>query len=351
MAQKVTIRDIAEKTGTSVTSVHRAIYGGKGISQKLREKILFEVERSNYQMDEAASMLRRRQFRITVLLPEAAGQERFYFRGLWDGIYKGTRELQKNKVEVTFVETKHGVSRMAEDLERLYDETDESLNGLVTVCDDAESSSWLQRFMKRGTRVALIDRGVEIENLCCCMEVSSRDMGNLAVHMMRFLTGREKEGMLVLINGPETRFSYRVYADTVEKRVREQLPNLEMTVLDGYDIERGPEELERLLGKGNVRGVIASCARGTYWACETLQRLQMADPPHLVGADVFEELTPFFENGILEATVYQSHREHGEKALRILYDSLVNPYAAAERTGVPAIPVGLILRENYKYYL
>ncbi|HIU76716.1 MAG TPA: LacI family DNA-binding transcriptional regulator, partial [Candidatus Pelethocola excrementipullorum] len=51
MAHKVTIKDIAEKTGTSVTSVHRALYGSKGISDSLRKKILREVEHSNYRMD------------------------------------------------------------------------------------------------------------------------------------------------------------------------------------------------------------------------------------------------------------------------------------------------------------
>ena len=66
MQQRVTIKDIARKTGTSVTSVHRALYGRAGISESLRHRILTEVERSNYQVDEAASLLRRKQYHIVV---------------------------------------------------------------------------------------------------------------------------------------------------------------------------------------------------------------------------------------------------------------------------------------------
>lgn len=351
MAQKVTIRDIAEKTGTSVTSVHRAIYGGKGISDRLRQKILFEVERSNYQMDEAASMLRRGQFHITVLLPEAARQERFYYRGLWDGIYRGAEQLKKNKVKVTFVETTCGAGHMGEALEKLYDETDEGLHGLVTLCDDEVSARWLQRFMGRGTKIALIDRGVEIDHLCCCLEVSSRDMAHLAANMMHFLVGQEEEGTLVLVNGPESRISYKVYGNAIRERFEELCPGLKLVTLNGYEIEESREKLLQILEKEKVCGIVASCARATYWICEMLADIEKEKRPHMVGTDVFAELAPYFEDGILEAVIYQNHREHGETALKILYEHLCNPRPSGEETTETQVPLSLVLKENYKYFL
>ena len=79
MQQRVTIKDIARKTGTSVTSVHRALYGRAGISESLRHRILTEVERSNYQVDEAASLLRRKQYHIVVLLPKPGSVKNYLF--------------------------------------------------------------------------------------------------------------------------------------------------------------------------------------------------------------------------------------------------------------------------------
>lgn len=51
--KKVTLKEIAEKTGVSMATVHRAIYGKGGLSEETRKKIMDEVERSNYQLDES----------------------------------------------------------------------------------------------------------------------------------------------------------------------------------------------------------------------------------------------------------------------------------------------------------
>lgn len=348
MAQRMTIKDIAERTGTSVTSVHRALYGRKGISEGLRTKILAEVEKSHYRMDEAASTLRRGQLHITVLLPKPVGPERFYYKGLWGGIYRGADEICKNKVKVTFEETDRGIDKISEALEHLYDETDESLDGLVTVCDDDKARDWIQRFIRRGTKVALVDRGIEIENLCCCMESSSSDMGHLAVNVMEFLM-EQKSGRLVLVNGPEHRLSYRLYGKAVEEKVRELYPDLRLEVINGYEETEGRAKLDQLLQEGDVRGIIASCARATYWVCDAIEKRHMETPPPMVGTDVFEELIPFFDAGILKATIYQSHREHGEKALKYLYENLKNPYMQQEDKQLATLSV--VMRENYKYFL
>lgn len=349
MAQKVTIRDIAEKTGTSVTSVHRALYGGKGISDRLRQKILAEVEKSNYQMDEAASMLRRGQFDITVLLPRAEKEEKFYYQGLWDGIYKGAEQLKKSKL--TFREVEGGVPHMKEALEKLYDETDESLDGLITICDDEETGRWLERFINRGTKVALVDRGVEIENLCCFLEVSTTDMAKLATNMMHFLLGQERGGTLVLLNGPETRLSYQTYAQAVREKARELCPESHLVVLNGYETEETRAELQKLMQTERVTGILSSCARATFWCCRMLDEMPPESRPHMVGTDVFEELVPYFENGVLEAAVYQNHREHGEIAMKALYEHLRNPRTADETAHGRRVPLSVVLRENYKYFL
>ena len=48
--KKVTLKEIAQKTGVSLGTVHRAIYNKSGISEATRKRILEEVERSNYRL-------------------------------------------------------------------------------------------------------------------------------------------------------------------------------------------------------------------------------------------------------------------------------------------------------------
>ena len=53
---KVTTKDIAAKLGVSTATVHRAIYGKPGVGEKLRSKILKEVEAAHYVIDGTAPL-------------------------------------------------------------------------------------------------------------------------------------------------------------------------------------------------------------------------------------------------------------------------------------------------------
>ena len=348
MSEKVTIKDIAKRTGTSITSVHRALHGTKGISEELRKKILLEVEKSNYRMDEAASMLRREKFHIVVLLPKNEADERFYYSGLWDGIYRGASEIEKNKVTITYVEAVGGIGYISDALEKLFDETDENLHGLVTLCDDEASLNWVTRFIRRGTKVALIDRGTILQGICCCIKTSSIDMGRLAVNMMHFLMKKD-EGVLVLVNGPNQRVSYQEYFQGVKEKMRELNMKQELVNFNGYEAESGKKQLINLLNSWDIKGIITSNARATYWVCEFFDNRTEFELPPIVGTDVFQELQPFFESGILKASIYQSHREHGEKAMKDLYECLINPRMNYEKQTLGTL--SLVVKENYKYFL
>ena len=141
MGSRVTIKDIARSTGTSVASVHRALHGGSGVGEDLRRRILEEAQRSHYQIDESASLLRRNMIQITVLLPKPEKNERFYYGGLWQGITREAARLQKAKARIRMIGTDYGVDQFSHALEKLYDESammNEKIDGLVTICDDEE---------------------------------------------------------------------------------------------------------------------------------------------------------------------------------------------------------------------
>ena len=105
--KKVTLKEIAEKTGVSMATVHRAIYGKGGLSEETRKKIMDEVERSNYQLDEAASVLKRSARTVYVVLPKAQDEERFYFKDVWRGIRKEAQRLEPFKIYFKYIESEY----------------------------------------------------------------------------------------------------------------------------------------------------------------------------------------------------------------------------------------------------
>ena len=55
----MTIKEIAAEAGVSTGTVHRALYGKKGLSEQTRQQILDLCARRGYRANSAASALKR----------------------------------------------------------------------------------------------------------------------------------------------------------------------------------------------------------------------------------------------------------------------------------------------------
>jgi LacI family transcriptional regulator len=347
--KKVTIKDIAERMGTSVATVHRALYGLDGVSDQLRQQILDEAQRCNYEPDKAASMLRRKTLNIAVVLPKPVGNERFYYKGLWEGIYAGAEELKKSNMTFDYIQADRGINDLAGALETLFDSVSQKPDGLITLCDDEKAKGWIKRFIRRGVRVALVDRGIDIKDLICSVQTSSEDMAMISAEVLKVLIKSEKHEPVVIVNGPEWRVSYKVYADKIRELMSSFWPDRKVIFIDGYDENAGIPELKEIFATTGCAGIIATCARTTYWVCRELSKLPKEKIPPIVGTDVFEELAPYFEEGVLKATIYQSHREHGEKAIQYLYDSF-SDYSIQREVKILG-RLSIVIKESYKYFI
>ena len=361
MEPKVTIKDIAKNTGTSVASVHRALHGGSGVGKDLRRRILEEAKRCHYQIDESASLLRRSTLQITVLLPKPEKDERFYYRGLWQGITREAARLQRVKASVRMIETAYGVDQIARALENLYDETNrlnERMDGLVTICDDEESAAWIRRFMHRGTAVALVDRSLPIEGIACCVEVGVADMGRAAMELAAlYCTQAGKESGIVLINSSRHRSSARVFSNAARERMQqiwgECAPGL--TEYSEATEQAVRSILRKMLQTSPPPAVITASARSTFWVCDEIVRFYAQYPhrrkerPPVIGTDLFPEQARFFEDGTLKATIYQSHLTSGEQCMSHLFDYLVGLDSSAG-TVLPQ-PLCIIMKDNYRSFL
>lgn len=357
MGKKTTIKDLASRTGTSVATVHRALHGMDGVSEHLREAILKEARKSNYVMDESASLLRRGGVHLVVLLPDAVNNERFYYQGVWQGIEAGAAELQKMKANIRLIRTEVGVDEISCALEELYDRLDNGevkMDGLVTICDDEKTRLWLQRFIRRGVKVALLDRGMPISGLACSVETASEDIGKMAMELADLFRDRQLAAPILMLSGPSQRSSYRKYAEAALETARlifseENAP--EIIKVHSADESETREIVRKTLKEKKIGAVLSASARTTFWACEEVERSipSRDERPPVIGTDVFRELIPFFESGTLKASIYQSHVEFGQICLRCLFNRLVNPGLELEKRILN--PLSIVMKGNFKYFI
>ena len=86
MNKKVTIRDVAEAAGVSISTVHQALNGKSGVSEATRARICQIAEEMGYQPNAIASSLKRKTRHIVVFLPTESGGNRFYYPPVWSGV-------------------------------------------------------------------------------------------------------------------------------------------------------------------------------------------------------------------------------------------------------------------------
>lgn len=347
MEKRVTLKEIAERTGVSVGTVHCAIYGKKGVSEKTREMILQEVERCNFQLNESASLLRRGVQDVAVVLPAAKDEDRYFFRGIWEGVQTAAASLQAHPLRFRFIESEYSQTDISKELMRLYDEEVESIQGLITISDDKEAGQWARRFGRLGIPTVLISSYKKEESFVNSIRVDHEKAGKLAAEFLCYAL-RGKEGKVLFLPGNPDIFSNARYAGAFRDYMAEHCPEKELICIPGFGRAGVEEKIKAVLAGEKPLAAFVCNARNTILLCKLVEECPEQSDMLIIGTDVFRELVPYFENGTLTASIYQSSREQGAKAVEILSRQMggVTRDVCEEE-----MPIGLVMKYNCEFYV
>ena len=130
--------------------------------------------------------------------------------------------------------------------------------------------------------------------------------------------------------------------------IRAEKPSLDIfECYEFEDVQRLTKQTSAYLTAfPDIRAVYCNNLRSTLIACEMLS--SMSARPLLVGTDVHQELMPYFESGVLRASIYQNPRLQAYKALWNLYNLVTSEEKVAETTKVN---IGIAIRANAASYL
>lgn len=342
---RVTIKEIAERTGVSTGAVHCAIYGKKGVSEKTRQMILDEVKRSGYRLNESASLLKRGEQQIMVVLPKTACEDAYYFRSIWEGIREAS--AQRSLFQFRYIETPYSMQEMAKELSRVYDEDADHIHGLITFSDNQEASAWTARFARRGIQTIVISSYKEESGGVYSVKVDHLKAGKLAGEFFRYAL-RDQQGKLLVLTGDAEIYSHQKYAQAFLSYMRTHCPGLELVCIPGLGKEVIDAPLRQALSAGGYVGAFICNARNTVHFCHLMDEYPQNRGAIVVGTDVFRELKPYFDNGTLTATIYQSNKEQGIRAVEMMHSLLVG---TGQQDHLQEMPIGLAMKYNYEFYV
>ena len=323
MNKKITIRDVAQAAGVSISTVHQALNDKPGVSDATREHIRMIADNLGYRPNKMASGLKRRTQHIAVLLPDESGHNRFYYPPLWQGV----RDYLKSSEDLN-VECREF---------RFPNEVDPASSGAV------------EQVRVRDSGVAVVQVGFsnpQSAPLCSVQpnyEVIGRTMAELIFsHIPVF-------GSVVLCAGsPKWEQHARIvqgFEDYMQENGAQNRIYLDHSC---YISPEAQASILHLLEKPDVAACCSVLSQSSVMLAQALQQCGKAGRIFAVGSDVFAENMTALQDKVLNNLVQKNPYAQGYLGIKTLVEYLVQGKAPEQNT----IYVGseVVFRSNAVMY-
>ena len=348
---KVTLKQIAQQAGVSLTTVHRVLNGKGGCSKKVEENILRIAREQGYSINMTASNLRKTPVHIALVFPLIGKTGHYFVDRILQGYLGFRREvLQLNVVFQEFyynadASQQEAYSECEDILKRIYREQPVAYDGVVIygLSLNPRIEAMINRIEGSGTRVVILERAPQGLEDICSVEVNDAVAGNLAGDMLAqsIHTG----GTVLVINQQlaEGDPNGEACAGCI-RQLRTDL-KVEQVALPLDECQQ--DTIAALLRKHpDIRAAYATSARHTH---SLLKALKMTDISldAAIGSELFEESYQALQERTLSAVIDKRPEQIGYKALQLLLGALIRK---EELPAVHRVTPRIILRANSDIY-
>lgn len=345
---KVTIKDISRRLNVSTVSVHRALSGKEGVSADLRGRILKTANEMGYEVNYAASSLKRKPSRLAVILPVDGG---LYFDYFWKGVEDYEREATKLNVQVEKYVCRDEMHQY-ELLKQVADE-EEPCAGVVTFSytRNPKVLLQLQRLVARKIVTIMIDDEMDEPEGVYSIPPNECAVGALAGEFIALIT--PQRGTVILSSGRLTSGTHQRKRQSFIQRLHEDRPELRIHVVEGFssraeDAERRRQEFCRAMEQfDDLVACYAMTATDSALMADAVRRVGLEGRVKLVGTDLNEITTQMLTEGRLTAVIDQSAYAKGYIGLELLVDRTVKNKELPLRVDTP---IKVILRSNLSFF-
>ena len=345
------IKEIAARLKVSPTTVHKAIHGKKGVGEKTRSAILNYIEQNGFRTNRAAAALKRQPLKFACVLIEPSGRNRFFYQDILSGIQTAVAELRAFNVETSVHFSPFFADGQIKILEKLFLKDGDSIDGLVvTPAHDEKLNDIIRRFTEKKITVVTLNSDADGSARHANVSCDNTMIGCSAGELMAAFLGGCKSGKILMLGGYRR---LRNHLETSQGFVSTmaELKN-ELDIYECYEYD-DPARLKKYIREylesfSDIRGVYCNNLRNTLTTCETIRKLGFSRKLKVIGSDVHPEMTTFFEDNTLNATIFQNPQQQSGKSLWNLYNLVTREEKVDEFTRTS---VGIVIRSNFRSYL
>lgn len=348
---KVTLKDVAQKSGVTISTVQRALNGGGGIGKEKRAFIQKIAAEMGYRQNSYGSQPKKEQMRIAVIFPDTTQENRYYASFLWAGIYHFVNDISPYNIElISLVYGKvedEQYLRLQECLEGAYGQID----GIVTRgAVSSESVILLKELQDRKTPVVLVGTDIQARYRLCCVRCYEQMAGRVAANMFLsfgMLGGQSK----VIVCGNFSGLNQFNNAQGFERELwNNGFLSEVLKIPSDTDLEELVERICSMLKNNkNVRAIYACSTRSTVCACEAVKTLGMEKDVHLIGSDLFHESVQLLKSGQISAIIHNRPYSLAQFSIQALTNYIADPKKAINDT--IWLSSDIVMKGNLDFYL
>ncbi len=342
--EKVTLKQIAQQAGVSLTTVHRVLNGKGGCSKKVEENILRIAREQGYAINMAASSLRKQPIHIALVFPLMGEGGHYFVNRILDGYLMFRQEV--SQFNVLFQEFYfRSLPELEQILKQIYRDQPVHYDGVVIygLSIDAKSEAIVNRIEGSGTKVVVLERAPKGLEDICSVEVNDTVAGNLAGDMLCKCIHDSGTVMIIdqqLAGGDPN----GVACASCIAEFRPDLKTVRIPL--ALEVDQSQAITQVLQRHPDLVGVYATCARHTHSLLRALQHMDL-NPQSVIGSELFAESYQALQDHTLDAVIGKRPEQIGYKALQLLFNALVKhePLPTIHR-----VTPRIILRANSDIY-
>jgi LacI family transcriptional regulator len=341
---RVTVYDIARELGIAQGTVSKALTGGAGVSAELREKVLETARRMGYRYNRYARSLARTPIRIGITYPDVWHE---YYSRITKGIDEEILNLEDCNVSVTIEKfsSLYGDDEMAEIIDRFIAAGD--IKGVLLFPSSTVFRPEIYRRLDdAGISYVVVANEIEQKDWIPSVHIDAEMSGRLAAETLS-LSLRAGEECAVIAGTMENR-EHMKKTEGFEAGAKESGLNYIGAYCSMDDPALAYETADRLMSEHpEVKGIYV-VSGNSLGVCRCIDEKYRNRGVRLIGTDIFGDIVPYIENGVMTATVYQSPSRQGRIAITSLYDRITTKKSVENDITVAPF---ILMKSNYRPFL
>ncbi len=303
ITKKITIKDIAKKAGVAISTVHFALNNKSGVSESTRKKIKKIALESGYQPNLVASSLKRKKICIGVAFPIPTGDNRFYFKKVWEGVEEYIGRMSDFNVELCKIEYTDDPKNQTKKINNLLNQ--KKIKGLITLGHMGNYGEMsIDPFIKEDIPVVLINTDLPESGRLCSIHPNYKIIGRTLAELITRQIPDNKE--ILLCAGEETIPSHYLITQGFENYINEK--NIGNSIKKIYDKKNKEVFYKEILKELSNKEIHACCsvnARDSVLLGKAIIETGKEGQITAVGSDLFEENFNYLRENIFTQLIYK----------------------------------------------